>query len=87
MDLGQRIPGIGYQGAIFTDRGDLSLVTTPLVPRDDHPPLAMYLVVPLSPIRRMLAGDGLDIALEFYEAARGADDPNYVALAALRDSL
>ncbi len=27
------------------------------------------------------------IALEFFEAARGTDDPNYVALAALRGSL
>jgi transcriptional regulator with XRE-family HTH domain len=87
MDLGQPIPGMGYEGAIHTERGDLSMVTTPLVPRDGHPPLAMYLVVPLSPIRRMLSGNGLDIALEFFEAARGADDPNYTALAALRGSL
>jgi len=84
VDLGQPVEGMRYPGAIHTDQGEFSLVTTPLAPREGYIPLAMTAIMPLAPLREMLSGDGLDIALEFLEAARGPTHPHYQALQHLR---
>ncbi|MCO4747579.1 MAG: helix-turn-helix domain-containing protein [Proteobacteria bacterium] len=83
IDLGQPVEDSGYDGGFDTPLGRFSLITTPFAPREGGPAMAMLLIAPIEPLRRMLTGPGLRAALEFCDTIYGADHPTYRALIAL----
>ncbi|TNE85138.1 MAG: helix-turn-helix domain-containing protein [Deltaproteobacteria bacterium] len=80
IDLGHPVEGVHYEGSRDTPIGRFSSITTPFAPRQARPAMAMALLAPVEPFRRLLSEEGRKAAMDFVVAVRGPHHPLHRAL-------